>query len=104
MYCGALGTVSFAHEVAARLLLPLVVNVGVLACRSKSHGALEARLPTTRSHPAEARQHHVSRVSVLGLPHGNKSIADSGGFAGNAFHRARYGGGAGVSSTVRWPT
>jgi hypothetical protein len=89
MNCGGLGTVSFVHEVAALLLLPLVVNVGLLAWRSKSHGAREARFPTTRSHPGAERQHHVSRVSVLGLFHGNWSSVASGGFAGNAFHRAR---------------
>src|SRR3954468_5749671 len=101
MYCGEVGTVSFVHEVAARLLLPLVVNVDVFAWTSKSHGARDARLPTTRSQPVAARQHHVCRVSVLGLFHGYMSISDSGGFAGNAFQRARYGGGAGESSIVR---
>jgi hypothetical protein len=78
-----------SHAVAALLLLPLVVNVVVLVRPSKSHGTREARLPTTMSQPGAERQHQVLRVSVLGSPHGYWSVADSGGVAGKAFHRAQ---------------
>ena len=71
------------------LLLPLVVNVVVFVRASKSHGTREARLPTTMSQPGAERQHHVLRVSVLGLPHGYMSVRASGGVAGKAFQRAQ---------------
>ena len=103
MNCGALGTRSFAHEVADFVLLPLVVKVGAFACTSKSHGAREARFPVTMSHPGAAVQQKTWRVSVLGLLHGKKSSVASGGLAGNARQRARYGAGGGVSSYVRCP-
>src|ERR1051325_8023848 len=101
MYCGELGTVSFAHDVAALLLLPLVVKVGELAWRSKSHGALEARLPMTRSQPSAARQQNVWRVSVLEWFQGYMSSAESGGFAGKPFPRPRAGGGGGGGAPGR---
>ena len=41
------------------------------------------------SQPVAERQHHVLRVSVLGLPHGYMSVAASGGVAGKAFQRAQ---------------
>src|SRR6266536_5149441 len=89
MNCGALGTMALSQEVADLALLPLVVNVGVFACRSKSHGAREARLPVTMSQPGAGVQQNTCRASVSELFHGNASSAASGGLAGNAFQRAR---------------
>src|SRR2546430_6394775 len=103
MNCGALGTRSFAHDVADFVLLPLVVKVGALACTSKSHGAREARFPVTMSHPGAAVQQKTWRVSVLGFFHGKKSSAASGGCAGKAPQPARDGAGGGVSSSRRCP-
>ena len=59
--------------------------------------------PTTRSQPGAERQHHVSRVSVSAWFQGYMSSAPSGGLAGKASQRARYGAGAGESSSVRRP-
>src|SRR2546429_8501237 len=95
MNCGALGTRSFAHDVADFVLLPLVVKVGVFACTSKSHGAREARFPVTMSHPGAAVQQKTWRVSVLGFFHGKKSSAASGGVGGNGRQRAGEGAGGG---------
>src|SRR5215210_6764466 len=103
MNCGGLGSKSCVHDVADFALLPRVVSVGVFRLWSWSHGPREARLPTTRSHPVAARQHHISRVSVSGKFHGNPCTVYSSGLAGKAFQRARYAGGGGEASPFSVP-
>ena len=83
-----------------------MVNVGELVFTSWSHGAREARLPTTSSQSAAlavARQHQSSRTSVLGLFHGSAASWLCSGVPGKTRQRAVNGDGGVLSSSVIVP-